>query len=217
MQRDALHAIQKTHGPDRFGFSECDVRDREQVRDAVREMRAQQFLPDVVILNAGIYRPDVYPSLQEEVCNEVMYTNFFGALHWIFELLPLFLERRRGQFIAISSIVAFRSDERSLAYPASKAALSVAFRSLRARYRSEGIFFKTVFLGPIATGIVPVSPGASTPWYIATPHRAARFIARMARSPREEQYFPFISTLLFRLTMFLPSFLYTALARRLRR
>ncbi|MFQ6111106.1 MAG: SDR family oxidoreductase, partial [Nitrospinota bacterium] len=49
-----LAELARELGADRFLFSVCDVSRSEDVRATTREMERAGFLPEVVILNAGI-------------------------------------------------------------------------------------------------------------------------------------------------------------------
>ncbi len=135
-----------------FRFSVCDVSRSREVAKAAEEMGRVGFIPDVVILNAGISGESAASFALEDVVRTID-TNLIGALAWVEIFLPLFLDRGSGQFVAISSLAAFRGDGRWVAYPASKAALSRSFESLRGRYAARGICFSTVHLGQVETGM----------------------------------------------------------------
>src|SRR3989338_3379426 len=127
-----------------FFYSICDVSRAEEIKKTVMEMRNKNFLPDAVVLNAAVFKEDARPDFSEAVFEEVFKTNVFGATAFVEEFIPDFLKRRSGQFIAISSTSAFRPESSRVSYSSSKSALSMAFRGLALRYKSENIFFKII-------------------------------------------------------------------------
>ena len=138
---------------DRFHFSSCDVSSPRDVAATVAAMEERRFLPDVVILNAAIHPEHGSRAFSLQVFEHVMQVNVLGALAWVEMLLPRFRARGRGQFVAISSLAAYRGDARWVAYSASKAALSRSFESLRGRFHGDGISVTTVHLGSVASGM----------------------------------------------------------------
>ena len=218
---DLLYTLEKEIGKDHFFHTQCDVGNIKDVLETMRFIRKRSFHPDVVILNAAIYMQDLTPHYSHRFMTEVFTTNLFGALFWVEMFLPLFLARRSGHFIAISSTSAFRPDPGSLSLPASKAALSMAFRSLRLRYESSKIIFSTIHFGPVATSISPkyVSPiGRPKYPFVLTAAAAAKDIAKVIRERRSHDYFfPVLTTLIFRLTLFLPDNFFARVSRFLKK
>ena len=148
-----LAALQRELGAGQFYYSHCDVTRPEDVSAVMQHMRARAFLPDVVVLNAGINAHDLVPQYDSRQYAQIMQTNLFGALAWVEQWLPVFCQRGSGHFMAISSLSAYLAHERGAAYGASKAALTSTFLSLRKRYRREGVAFTTVHLGPVDTAM----------------------------------------------------------------
>lgn len=207
---------------DAFFYSVGDVVRKDDVRRAAEEMRARNFLPDVVVLNAAIFKEDLVPQYNHAIFEEVFGVNIFGAVVWVEAFIDKFLKRGSGQFIAVSSIAAFRPDRFRASYPASKAALSMAFRSFRIRYGKDNILFKTIFFGPIVT---PMSVHVerdkkgkivSKKFFVAEPRKAAQAVIGAMRGKKHEYYFPYFITLLFRLTLFLPDGLFIYISKFLK-
>lgn len=197
-------------GP-RFSFARCDVRSGEDINRVLQVLDARAFLPDVVVLNAATMGPDA---------REVFETNVLGALGWVEGFVERFLRRGHGQFIAVASISAFRPDGSNIAYAASKAALAMAFRGLRLRYRATPLRFKTIYFGPVATLIDPrfaeVRSRAKT-LFVISAERAARAVFRAMQGRRNDSYVPFWLTVAFRLSSLLPDRWYIVLTRPFRR
>lgn len=194
-------------------FSQCDVSLQEDVDRVTVELKSKNFIPDIVVLNAGVYEVDMQDAYDHKVASRVNDINLYGALIWVEKLLPDFLARKNGQFIAISSVVAYRPDPSSSSYPASKAALSMAFRSFRLRYQDSGVRFKSVHFGPIDTPIIPRSKKRV---WIASADQAASYIQKVITSRRSKFFYPWNSWLI-RLTSFLPDNFAHTLTKKFRR
>ena len=150
---EELKKLQQETAPHEFSFSACDVTQPAQVQAAFRQMESAGFSPDAVVLNAGINRQDLIPHYNASDYRDVFETNLFGALVWVDAFLPVFLKRREGQFVAVSSMSAFLTHGRGAAYSASKSALSLTFQAFQKRYQAEGILFSIIHFGPIETAM----------------------------------------------------------------
>jgi short-subunit dehydrogenase len=206
--REKLAELQNTIGPDRFFWSVCDVSVREQITGALAEMEKNNFLPDAVVLNAAIFPKDTEPEFKKDAFDEAFTVNFYGAVNFIDALLPKFIARGSGQFLAVSSTSAFRPSPRGVAYSATKAALALAMRGFDVAYRKKGVAFKTVYLGPIATEMWEGKKN----FLVASPEATAAFLCRALEREKRESYFPFLSTTIFRLVSFIPDNLFFKLS-----
>jgi NAD(P)-dependent dehydrogenase (short-subunit alcohol dehydrogenase family) len=169
-----LKELQQELGPEKFSFSVSDVSRPEDVRAAGEAMKKAQFMPDIVILNAGINPEAMGTPFTFETFQKVLSINLFGVMSWLDYFLPDFEKRRRGHFVAISSLAAYRGDARWVSYCASKAALTRAFEALRGKYSFEGITFTTIHLGAVETGMGKAS---RSPFRL-NPDQAAQKILR---------------------------------------
>src|SRR3989344_8193706 len=96
------------------GHSELDVSKREKVRAYALSLRQEGWIPNVLILNAGIFPDDVRPDFNREVLDKVFAVNVGGAINFIAEFLPNLLANK-GQVIGIASVAAWRSNLRGIA------------------------------------------------------------------------------------------------------
>ena len=153
------------------------------------------------------------------VAERVLATNVNGALVFPGLLLERFLERGSGQFLAVASVLAIRPDPLGVGYATSKAALTMAFRSLATRYRNTPIRFKSLLLGPIATdgyaGGEHKKPRLS--FHLRTSEQAAAAIERMLAADRSSTYYPWLVGAVFRATMWLPDAVFNAMTEPFRR
>lgn len=197
----------------RFYHSAVDVTASEEVKEACAEMDRRQFLPDAVVLNAGIYPHDSDTLFRFDIARKVLDTNVNGALVFVDIFLDRFLARGRGQFVAVSSILALRPDPLGASYAASKAAVMMAFRSLGLRYRN-GVQFKTIVFGPIDTG------KQKKPFFamhIQTEQKAATTIERVLSRKGRLFFDSRLAGLVFRATAWVPDSAFNAVTNVFRR
>lgn len=161
-REEKLVELQRELGADRFLFSVCDVAREDDIYQAVQTMQRGNYTPDTIILNAGINPERLGAPFLLKEFQEVLRVNLYGALAWVELLLPIFQARGKGQFVAISSLAAYRGDARWVAYSASKSALDRAFESFRGRHAGEGVTFTGIHLGAVNVGMGFGSRGLST-------------------------------------------------------
>lgn len=123
---------------------------REDDIDAlVENLTHDDVLPTQIILNAAGMDDDMTPALDPHIVRQLINVNLTAPLHLLALLLP-HLQRVRGRAIAISSLSArLATAQGKVAYPASKAGLSMAFSALRLQQSLEPIRFVTVEPGRI--------------------------------------------------------------------
>lgn len=215
-RQELLENLAKELAGKKFTHVVCDITKPEGVQAVIKQMAESNFLPEVAVLNAGIYLPDIERSYNHHQAKEVYRTNLDGALVWVEKFLPGLLQKQYGQFIAISSLSAFHPDPESSSYSASKAALAMAFRSFRLRYDNSGIKFKTVHFGPVDTLVIPRFVHSKKGRWVISAERAAKFIRKVMRLEAGEYYYPATSWLL-RLASFLPDRFFHKLTSSFRR
>jgi len=208
-RKELLEKLQGELGADKLLISECDLKSIDEMKAVAVSMREQNFIPDIIVLNAGVYVVDVAEDspLQFSLTSfkKNFQINLDGAMFWVAEFLPDFLERNKGTFVAISSTSAYRPGKTSVGYPATKAALSMAFRGLRLNYADSGIKFSTIHFGPIRTRMW----AGSKSFLIPKASKAADFIIKVFEKKSGSYFFPFISTTLMRLSLFFPDSFFT--------
>lgn len=206
---DLLKQLQADSPPGRFLYSVCDVGSLDDVRVALHLMAAAGFVPDVAILNAGVNLFDLEPEFDFGKCEQTFRVNLFGTLVWVEHLLPRFQQRGHGHFVAISSVSAFLASSHGVAYGASKAALSMAFESLRRRYRRVPVRFTTVHLGPLDTAMWP---GPKSRFLLSPGVAAERILAAVERQKDVYDY-PALIVLVARVAGLIPTPLYLMIER----
>jgi len=215
-----LEELRQQLNSSNFHYSVCDVKNEEAARRTRQEMASNEYFPTVFVLNAAVDIEEPLPGLSAELCSETIRTNLEGALIWVNLFIDYCLDKENCQFIAVSSLFAHWPDTSSVAYAASKAGLSMAFRSLRLRYRNYGVLFKMVYLGPIDTGINPrfaQQGGEKVPPWVASPENASSFMIKCASSRRHAFYYPWYVFVLMKLFGWFPDSLFESITRTFKR
>jgi NAD(P)-dependent dehydrogenase (short-subunit alcohol dehydrogenase family) len=141
-----------------------DVSDRDQVRRLAAHVRSTYGRCDILINNAGFSKeiPFDGPAAADGI-EEVMRTNFFGALWCTTELLDLLLSSAPSHVVNVAS-VAGRLATGSPAYTASKFALVGFTEALHLRMAERGVFISSVEPGIIPTEGFPATAIESNRW-----------------------------------------------------
>jgi short-subunit dehydrogenase len=130
----------------------CDVTDRRSVEVAVERVQHDLGPVDVLVNNAGIMAVAPLLNQSKRHFEEAMDTNFYGAMHTTFAILPGMLERRKGSIVNIASIGGLVAVPHMLPYTASKFALVGFSRGLHAEVKSGGVNVLTVCPWLMRTG-----------------------------------------------------------------
>lgn len=220
-REELLKKMQSELGADRFLFSRCDVSNENDVENTVKLMMAANFLPDIVVLNAAVLLRDSGLKNQHSLFKQSMAVNVLGSLIWVDKFMPDFLKKGYGSFIAVSSVSAYLPNASSNSYSASKAALSMAFRSLWLNFRKTNINFSVINFGPIATTLAPQwidSAGGPKYFFVLAPDKAAGFVKSVVENKNKKAvyWYPFPVSWLWRLASFLPDKLFFLLSKNLK-
>ena len=145
-----------------------DVDDDDSVHDAFAKVVAEHGWIDILVNNAGI--PGAAGGVEEipfNVFQQVMETNFFGALRCIKAVVPSMRERRKGTIVNITSL-AGRIARASLApYAASKWALEALSECIAQEMRAFNVRVAIVEPGVIATPILTKRVSDSSGWSLS--------------------------------------------------
>jgi len=129
----------------------CDVRQVDEVRRAVDAAVADLGPVDLLVANAGVSRMTVASALDAADVEDIMSTNFFGAVYATEAVLPSMLMRRAGQVVVVGSFTGYGGLPKSAAYSASKGALHNFFESLRVDLRGTGVDVTIITPGYVRT------------------------------------------------------------------
>ena len=164
---------------------------------------------DILINNAGFGIFDTVAEAKIEDWQEMMATNFFGAVHTTQAVLPQMLARGDGSIVNVSSIAGLMGYERMTGYCASKFALTGFTEGLRDEVLAKGVRVALVCPGTTDTEFFVRAekkkiPAASRLALAVSPARVARVICNAAESGRYRKIMPLMASTLIRLKELTP-------------
>jgi short-subunit dehydrogenase len=130
-----------------------DLSQSEALADHVTRAIAWQGHVDVMVHCGGISQRSLAIDTALEVDRRVMEVDYFGTVALTKALLPHFVERKKGQFAVITSLMGLFSSPLRSGYCAAKHALHGFFEALRAEHHEDGIGVTMVCPGFIHTSI----------------------------------------------------------------
>lgn len=130
-----------------------DLRDPNQRRELLKEIRREFGPIDILVNNAGIEFTSRYHDLSEEQICDVLNVNLEAPMILTRLVLPEMLEKKRGHIVNISSLAGKGGPAFQEAYAASKAGLISFTASLRATYRGSGVGASVIIPGFVEAGI----------------------------------------------------------------
>jgi NAD(P)-dependent dehydrogenase (short-subunit alcohol dehydrogenase family) len=131
---------------------ECDVTDRDRVREFLSVVRRQNGPVDVLINNAGIIRVGPLEVMEEADFDQSLQTHFWAAFNTSMEVIPEMKARKQGRIVNISSIGGKIAVPHLAAYSTGKFALVGFSSGLRSELAPHGIKVTTVCPGLMRTG-----------------------------------------------------------------
>lgn len=108
-------------------------------------------IPDVVINNAGIFKPGSVHNEEEGFLEAQLQVNLLSAYHLTRSILPAMMERKSGHIFNMSSIAGIKAYANGGAYSISKYALNGFSSNLRQEMKPFGIKVTTVMPGAVHT------------------------------------------------------------------
>lgn len=128
-----------------------DVRDSEQVRQAVDQVLTEFGQLDVLVNNAGLYSSGPTETFSLEDWHKVIDTNLWGYIHTIHAVLPHFVAQQSGAIVNICSIAGKVPMPYQTIYTTSKYAISGLSQSLSAELAPKGIHVCAIYPNIIQT------------------------------------------------------------------
>ena len=129
-----------------------DVRDKQAVVEAVRQIVEKEGRIDVLVNNAGMGIGGPLEFATEEEIRLQMDTNFMGLVHCVDAVLPYMRRQGKGKIIALSSIGGLMGLPFQGFYSASKFAIEGYCEALRLETKSFGIKVVVIRPGDFSTG-----------------------------------------------------------------
>lgn len=182
MNEEGLKALEEALGQSAAThlFRACDVSDEEAARALVRDAISQFGKVDILINNAGIYRDQLKPFVEQSsaLWRRKMEVNVLGMMYLTQEVLPGMMNRRYGKIVNVASVAGVYGLRNMVDYSATKGA-QISFSMALAREMGPyGIHVNAVSPGNINT--YAESPGLSYFGRSGTAEECANVIAFLA-------------------------------------
>lgn len=188
--------------PGRATVQTIDVSDNESVKaahNAVGEV-------DGIVFLAGVYWPFSAREWNAEQANSMADVNFTGLMRVMGQIVPDFVARDSGHIVITSSLTGFRGLPGSIGYTASKAGTMSLAECMHADLRKTGVDVQVVNPGFIRTQLTDKNDFHMP--FLMEPEEAAQQVVDHMRTDIFKKSFPWAFSLLFRLSQFLPDWLY---------
>jgi short-subunit dehydrogenase len=197
---EQIAEIQRTGGV--AAAAAADVAERDELLAAIGSLESELGPTDLLIANAGVGTPTLLDPVNVADVERMVRVNLLGVVYAIEAVLPGMLARGRGHVAAVSSLAAYKGLPGESGYCASKAAVNAYLEGLRIHLRNRGVAVTTVCPGFVKTPMTDVNP-FPMPWLMGA-DVAARRILRAIRRRQKVCNFPWQTTLLMKLTRWLP-------------
>lgn len=130
----------------------CDVRDEDDVNDAVRQIVEHYGAIDVLVNNAGVIQAGPIEHMVIDDFQEALGVHLWGPLYMMLAVVPHMRRRGQGSIVNITSIGGKVSVPHLVPYCTSKFALVGLSDGMRAELAKDGIRVTTVAPGLMRTG-----------------------------------------------------------------
>jgi short-subunit dehydrogenase len=175
-------------------------------RKSVEEAAARIGDIDGIVILAGVYWPMKATEWDAQKAESMADINFTGAVRVLGAVLPAMVARDAGHIVLTGSLSGFRGLPGAIGYGASKAAVMSLAESMYADLRKTGIVVQVANPGFIRTRLTDQNDFPMP--FIMSPSDAAREIFEFMLTPGFKKSFPAAFSWFFRLSQFLPDWLY---------
>ncbi len=129
----------------------CDVSDFAATKALVAQVKEDFGTVDILVNNAGITRDNLLAMMPEADFDAVINTNLKGAFNMIRSCAGIFIRKRSGRIVNISSVSGLMGNLGQCNYSASKAGLIGLTKSVAKELASRGVTCNAVAPGFIET------------------------------------------------------------------
>ncbi len=183
-----------------------DVADTDSIRAAAKTVAETVGQIDGMVFLAGVYWPMPATAWQAEQGEQMADINFTGLMRVLGQVVPPMVERDQGHIVITGSLAGFRGLKNSIGYGASKAATMVLAEGLYADLWRSGVSVQLANPGFIRTRLTAQND-FPMPFLMEPEDAAQRMFDHMCTN-RFKTSFPTGFSWLFRLSQFLPDWLY---------
>ena len=188
--------------PGKASYQIVDVAEDESVKAA-----ADAIGPlDGVVFLAGVYWPFGAKNWDAAQATAMADINFTGLMRVMGQVVPNMVAQDAGHIVITSSLTGFRGLPGSIGYTASKAATMSLAECMYADLRKTGVQVQVVNPGFIKTQLTEKNDFDMP--FIMTPEEAALQMFEHMGTDRFKKSFPWLFSMMFRISQFLPDWLY---------
>ena len=179
-----------------------DVLDINAVRKAFKAVGRI----DGILYAAGDYTPLNSTVWNIDEVDKMIAINFTGVARVLGLVVPKFIAQNYGHIVMIGSLSGFRGLPNAIGYGASKAGMMHLAENIKADLYKANIKVQLINPGFIKTRLTEKN-NFKMP-FIMTAEDAAKHVIRAMQRNRFQTNFPVMFSLIFRMSNFLPAFLY---------
>ncbi|EKF55176.1 3-oxoacyl-ACP reductase [Galbibacter marinus] len=161
--KDAAHELVSTI-KDKFSCPEavafqCDMSNVQEVKSLFKENKDEFTAIDVLVNNTGGHgKTAPFLFCSNEYFWEIMELNLKSVVNSVREILPIFIKKKEGRIVNITSISGLKGNPGHAPYAAAKAAVNAFSKSVLKEIGSMGIIINSVAPGFIETESVQNIP-----------------------------------------------------------
>jgi len=128
-----------------------DVSESVQINQVMKDLKASEELPSILVNNAGISMESLMMRIKEQDWNKVINTNLSSVFFMTKAVIGGMMKKRHGRIINIGSVVGSIGAAGNAHYSATKSALDGFTKSIALELGSRGITANTISPGYITT------------------------------------------------------------------
>jgi short-subunit dehydrogenase len=195
---------------------QCDVAERDQVQAMVTQVLARFDRINILINNAGIGMRQPFAETDIHVIENMMRTNYLGAVYCTHEVLRSMIARGSGHIVNLSSVAGKIGSLNLAGYCASKFAMNGFSESLYHELAPLGIHVSVICPGPVRTDFnksFADAPPKSPASLVVSPEFVSAAVIRALEKKRFEVVLPRGLALLCLIKRLMPG-LFRSLAQR---
>ncbi|MDP3147989.1 MAG: SDR family NAD(P)-dependent oxidoreductase [Ignavibacteria bacterium] len=190
----------------------CDVSNKDEVEKVFVHIKKFFNSIDILVLNAGVsFRTDVRKDESAKAV-QTFAVNVLGMIFCANQVIPDFIQAKKGMIVGVSSLAESRGFPRSGFYCASKAAASTYLESLRIELQKYNIKVLTVKPGFVKTPMTDKNE-FDMPFIIPV-EKAVKIIIEGIKKEKKIIQFTFGAVLGIKIMKIMPNWLFDRLSKQ---
>ena len=154
-------------------YIQCDIRNREQIKEAVESVYMKEQRIDMLFANAGIHLFANIEQTTDEQFDNIVGTNIAGTFFTLKAVLPIMKKQQHGSIVLMGSDQTFAGKASSSIYGMTKGAIGQLTKSTAIDYAPYNIRVNCICPGTIDTPLL---------------HKAVDVYVSLTSTKKEEVY-----------------------------